>query len=138
MTGKERFIGAIEHTPIDRVPRYDAFWEETQNEYGKTSQELAAEFDFDAIMIALEDVYKRQMYRLPSSSKMVSSFWLEERVLSVAMDRTCVWPLVNRPEPWTLGKTLTSAESGRISFMARPSTRLPCSSQAFTTFFWIL
>ena len=55
MTGKERFIGAIEHTPIDRVPRYDAFWEETQDEYGKTSQELAAEFDFDAIMIALDN-----------------------------------------------------------------------------------
>lgn len=28
MTGRERVIGAIRRTPIDRVPRYDAFWED--------------------------------------------------------------------------------------------------------------
>ena len=29
LTGRERVIGAIERIPIDRVPRYDAFWEDT-------------------------------------------------------------------------------------------------------------
>lgn len=29
MTSRERVIGAIERTPIDRVPKYDAFWEDT-------------------------------------------------------------------------------------------------------------
>jgi len=33
MTGRERVIGAIERKPIDRVPRYDAFWEETLQQY---------------------------------------------------------------------------------------------------------
>ena len=47
MTGRERFLGAIEHTPIDRVPRSDIFWEETLNEYGKSAAELSEEFDFD-------------------------------------------------------------------------------------------
>ena len=55
MTGRERFIGAIERTPIDRVPRSDAFWEETQNEYGKSAAELSEEFDFDTVMLALDN-----------------------------------------------------------------------------------
>ena len=54
MTGRERFLGAIERTPIDRIPRYDGFWEETLNEYGKTPQELAQEFEYDAVMFALD------------------------------------------------------------------------------------
>ena len=29
MNSRQRVIGAIERTPIDRVPRYDAFWEDT-------------------------------------------------------------------------------------------------------------
>ncbi len=29
MTSKERVIGAIERTPIDRVPKYEGFWEDT-------------------------------------------------------------------------------------------------------------
>ena len=45
---------------------------------------------------------------------MVSSFWAMDRVFSVQMDRTWVWPLMNRPEPWTRGRTPTSAASGRI------------------------
>ena len=62
---------------------------------------------------------------------MVSSFWAMDRVFSVQMDRTWVWPLVNRPEPWTRGRTPTSAASGRISSMPRPSTRLPAEQPLF-------
>ena len=52
------------------------------------------------------------------------------------MGRAWVWPRVNRPEPCTRGSTPTSAASGRISLMPRPSTRLPSSSsQVRTTFF---
>ena len=29
MTSRERVIGAIERTPIDRIPRFDGFWEDT-------------------------------------------------------------------------------------------------------------
>ena len=29
MTGRERVIAAIERTPLDRIPRYDGFWEDT-------------------------------------------------------------------------------------------------------------
>ena len=29
MTGRERVIAAIERRPLDRIPRYDAFWEDT-------------------------------------------------------------------------------------------------------------
>ena len=63
------------------------------------------------------------MKRFSSSSQMVSSFWDMDSVASVAMDSTCVWPRVNRPEPCTRGITPTSASSGRISFILRPSTR---------------
>ena len=28
MTGRERVIAAIERKPLDRIPRYDAFWED--------------------------------------------------------------------------------------------------------------
>jgi hypothetical protein len=28
MTGRERVIAAIERTPLDRIPRYDGFWED--------------------------------------------------------------------------------------------------------------
>lgn len=49
-----------------------------------------------------------------------------------------VWPRVNRPEPWTRGRTPTSAARGRISFFWRPSTRWPSSSHALTIFFWNL
>ena len=28
MTGRERVIAAIERRPLDRIPRYDAFWED--------------------------------------------------------------------------------------------------------------
>ena len=28
MTGRERVIAAITRTPLDRIPRYDAFWED--------------------------------------------------------------------------------------------------------------
>ena len=29
MTGRERVIAAIERKPLDRIPRYDGFWEDT-------------------------------------------------------------------------------------------------------------
>ena len=29
MTGRERVIAAIERQPLDRIPRYDGFWEDT-------------------------------------------------------------------------------------------------------------
>jgi len=29
MTGRERVIAAIERTPLDRIPRYDGFWDDT-------------------------------------------------------------------------------------------------------------
>ena len=29
MTGRERVIAAIERLPLDRIPRYDGFWEDT-------------------------------------------------------------------------------------------------------------
>ena len=52
------------------------------------------------------------------------------------MVSTCVWPRVNRPEPWTRGSRPTSAASGRISSMPRPSTRFcSSSSQRRTTYF---
>ena len=69
---------------------------------------------------------------------MVSSFWQAERVFRVATDSTWVWPRVNRAEPWTRGRTPTSAARGRISFFWRPSTRWPWRSQALTIFFWNL
>lgn len=28
MTSRNRVIAAIERTPLDRIPRYDAFWED--------------------------------------------------------------------------------------------------------------
>ena len=28
MTGRERVIAAIERKPLDRIPKYDAFWED--------------------------------------------------------------------------------------------------------------
>lgn len=40
MTGRERFPGAINRTPIDRVPRFDGFWMETLNAYGRTPRRL--------------------------------------------------------------------------------------------------
>lgn len=40
MTGRERVIGAIERTPIDRVPRYDAFWEDTLERWEKEGLKL--------------------------------------------------------------------------------------------------
>lgn len=29
MTSRERVIAAIQRTPLDRIPRYDGFWEDT-------------------------------------------------------------------------------------------------------------
>lgn len=55
MTGKERVLGAINRIPIDRIPRYDAFWEETLEEYGKTADVLEREFDFDFSVAALDN-----------------------------------------------------------------------------------
>lgn len=55
MTGKERVLGAINRTPIDRVPRHDAFWDETMEAYGKTGAELQKEFDLDIAVVALDN-----------------------------------------------------------------------------------
>ncbi len=33
MTSRERVIGAIKRTPIDRIPKYDIFWEDTLEKY---------------------------------------------------------------------------------------------------------
>lgn len=64
MTGRERFLAAIERRPMDRIPRADSFWEETLNEYGKTSAELAAQFDFDTVMFALDNSMRFETKRI--------------------------------------------------------------------------
>lgn len=40
MTGRERVIGAIERSPIDRVPKYDVFWEDTLEKYIREGLQL--------------------------------------------------------------------------------------------------
>ena len=70
---------------------------------------------------------------------MPSSFWASLTVPSVQTVSTWVWPRVNMPEPWTRGSSPTSAASGRISSIPRPSTRFcSSSSQRRTTNFWSL
>ena len=43
---------------------------------------------------------------------------------NVAIDITCVKPLVNKLLPWTLGSNPTSQDNGLISSKALPSTRV--------------
>ncbi len=40
MNSRERVIGAIERTPIDRIPRFDGFWEDTTIEWAKQGLKL--------------------------------------------------------------------------------------------------
>lgn len=55
MTGRERVLCAINHEEPDRVPRFDSFWEETQEAYGRTADQLAEEFQFDMLNLALDN-----------------------------------------------------------------------------------
>lgn len=54
MTSKERVLGAINRTPIDRVPRHEYFWAETLETYGKTGEELADEFKEDFLYVNMD------------------------------------------------------------------------------------
>ncbi|HOP10904.1 MAG TPA: uroporphyrinogen decarboxylase family protein [Oscillospiraceae bacterium] len=55
MTGRERVYGALRHEPIDRVPRYDSFWDETLMNWGISAKELAQRFDFDIRVFGLDN-----------------------------------------------------------------------------------
>ena len=55
----------------------------------------------------------------------------------VATLSTWVSPRWNRPEPCTLGSTPTSADSGRMSVVPRPSMRRPSSTMRRRTSFLV-
>lgn len=42
MTSRERVIAAIERTPLDRIPRYDAFWEDALDRWADEGMQLPA------------------------------------------------------------------------------------------------
>ena len=68
------------------------------------------------------------MYRFDSSGSRVSIIWFMRSIPSVVTFRTWVSPRWNRPEPCALGTSPTSAVSGLISSVLRPSSRMPSST----------
>ena len=61
------------------------------------------------------------MKRFWSSNPKPSIFWTSPIAPKVHTDKTCVSPLVNKAEPWTLGNKSTWAFNGRTSSILRPS-----------------
>ena len=55
---------------------------------------------------------------------------------SVVTLSTCVSPRWNRPEPWAVGSTPTSDDSGRMSVGVRPSMRAPSLTMRRRTIFF--
>jgi uroporphyrinogen decarboxylase len=63
MKGRERVHLALDHKEADRVPRYDAFWDETIEQYkselglleSTTLSEIGDHFDFDIVVFALDN-----------------------------------------------------------------------------------
>ena len=67
----------------------------------------------------------------------VSRSWFIRGMASVQTFNTCVSPRWNRPEPWAVGSTPTSAETGRRSATPRPSMRTPSSTMRLRTSFLV-
>ena len=55
----------------------------------------------------------------------MSRSWFILGIASVVTFITCVSPRWNRPEPWAVGSTPTSADTGRRSVVPRPLMRMP-------------
>jgi uroporphyrinogen decarboxylase len=55
MNGCERVKLAIAHKQADRVPRFDQFWRETLTKYRMTQDQLAEKFDFDIVIIPMDN-----------------------------------------------------------------------------------
>ena len=70
MTSRERVILAINHKEPDRVPRFDAFWDETLALYGykmkipaeKVEAYLAELFEFDIQLVSLDNSMRFDAY----------------------------------------------------------------------------
>ena len=77
------------------------------------------------------------MYRLWSSGVMVSSSWFMRGMPRVVTLSTWVSPRWNRAEPWAVGNRSTSADSGRMSVVVRPSMRRPSSTIRLRTSFLV-
>ena len=68
---------------------------------------------------------------------MVSSIWFMRGMASVTTFSTWVSPRWNRPEPWAVGSTPTSADTGRRSVGPRPSMRTPSFTMRARTSFLV-
>ena len=77
------------------------------------------------------------MYRLWSSGVMVSSSWFIRGMPRVVTLSTWVSPRWNSAEPWAVGNRSTSADSGRMSVVVRPSMRRPSSTIRLRTSFLV-
>ena len=77
------------------------------------------------------------MYRLVSTGVMVSNSWFIRGMPSVVTFSTWVSPRWKRAEPWAVGSRSTSADSGRIWDVVRPSIRSPSSTIRLRTSFLV-
>ena len=77
------------------------------------------------------------MYRLYSTGVMVSSSWFMRGMPSVVTFSTWVSPRWKSAEPWAVGNRSTSADSGRMSVVVRPSMRRPSSTIRLRTSFLV-
>ena len=68
---------------------------------------------------------------------MVSSSWFMRGMPRVVTFSTWVSPRWKRAEPWAVGKRPTSADSGRMSVVPRPSMRTPSSTMRLRTSFLV-
>ena len=68
---------------------------------------------------------------------MVSSSWFIRGMPSVVTLSTCVSPRWKSAEPWAVGRRSTSADSGRMSAVPRPSMRTPSSTMRLRTSFLV-
>jgi uroporphyrinogen decarboxylase len=75
MNGRERVRNAIRRGPLDRVPRYDAFWEDVparwETEGLPAGTDLAEYFDFDIRMMCVD-----ASMRLPQESVHFDDTWM--------------------------------------------------------------
>ena len=77
------------------------------------------------------------MKRLVVSGERLSISWFMRGMASVVTFSTWVSPRWNRPEPCAVGRTPTSADSGRRSFGPRPSMRPPSLTMRLRTSFLV-
>lgn len=75
MDGRTRVINAIKRRPLDRIPRYDSFWEDTLAQWRATGLPKDADpddyFDWDLRMMYLDASLRRQQKMLAADDAFV-------------------------------------------------------------------